>query len=141
MLALYRFPSLAPQPHTECLRRPGREVLYALGAVVLLFALSQLTDIWFARWKKIPGTGRLVWFFQLPIVYTIYGVDRHPLGRCDRGGAVHGGTYSGLQGSDCRAVIAGWDRDGRGSRRHQRRRPFRDVEEPGQLSFSSSIGS
>ena len=70
MLALYRFPSLAPQPGTERLRRPGREVLYALGAVVLLFALSQLTDNWFAAWKKIPGTGRLVWFFQLLIVYS-----------------------------------------------------------------------
>jgi hypothetical protein len=70
MLVLYRVPSLAPQPHTEQLRRPGRELLYALGAVALLFALSQLTDIWFASWKKIPGTGRLVLFLHRLIFYT-----------------------------------------------------------------------
>src|SRR5215212_2771638 len=70
MLALDRFPSLSPQPETQPIRRPGRELVYALGAVVLLFVMSQLTDAWFATWKKIPGTGRLVWLAQLLIVYS-----------------------------------------------------------------------
>jgi hypothetical protein len=42
------------------LERPGREVLWALAAVVLLVGISVATDNLFATWKKHPSFGRLV---------------------------------------------------------------------------------
>jgi hypothetical protein len=70
MIALSRSKGLAPSPGLECISRPGLEVLYALSAIVILFVLSQLTDQWFATWKKIPFYGRIVFLVQLLVIYS-----------------------------------------------------------------------
>ena len=52
------------------LERPGREVLWALAAVVLLVGISVATDNLFGPWKRHPSFGRLVYFGQLLLVYS-----------------------------------------------------------------------
>jgi hypothetical protein len=52
------------------LERPGREVLWALVAVVLLVCISVVTDNLFRTWKRHPSFGSLVFFVQLLLVYS-----------------------------------------------------------------------
>ena len=52
------------------LERPGREVLWALAAVVLLVGISVATDNFLRPWKRDPSFGRLVYFGQLLLVYS-----------------------------------------------------------------------
>ena len=52
------------------LERPGREVLWALAAVVLLVGISVATDNLLSPWKRHPSFGRLVYFGQLLLVYS-----------------------------------------------------------------------
>ena len=52
------------------LERPGREVLWALAAVVLLVGISVATDNLFGTWTRHPSFGRLVYFGQLLLVYS-----------------------------------------------------------------------
>ena len=52
------------------LERPGREVLWALAAVVVLVGISVATDNLFGTWKRHPSFGRLVYFGQLLLVYS-----------------------------------------------------------------------
>lgn len=52
------------------LERPGREVLWALAAIVLLVGISVATDNLLSSWKRHPSFGRLVLFGQLLLVYS-----------------------------------------------------------------------
>ena len=52
------------------LERPGREVLWALAATVLLVGISVATDNLLSPWKRHPSFGRFVYFGQLLLVYS-----------------------------------------------------------------------
>jgi hypothetical protein len=70
LLFIRLLPAQWPAREPVRLEHPGREVLWALAAVVLLVGISVATDNLLRTWKRHPSFGAWVFFGQLLLVYS-----------------------------------------------------------------------